>query len=54
MAIHWIIGFLLLSLPLIAGAALVYFMMAGKGKPAPTQDMIEAVKRQRDADKHGG
>jgi hypothetical protein len=54
MAFHWILGFLVLSLPLLAGAALIYFMMAGKGKPAATQDMIEAVKKQRAAEKQAG
>jgi hypothetical protein len=52
MAFTWIVGFLVLSLPLAAGAALIYFMMAGKGKPAATQDMIEEVKRTRTAAKN--
>ncbi|MCH8554675.1 MAG: hypothetical protein LAT76_05920 [Schleiferiaceae bacterium] len=44
MAVEWIIGFVLLTLPLVFAGALVYFMAAGKGKPAATQDRIEEAK----------
>ena len=44
MALEWIVGFLLLSLPLAFAAGLVYFMAGGKGKPAATQDLIEEAK----------
>ncbi len=37
----------LLSLPLMAGAFLVWFMMGGKGKPAPQTHEILEVKRQK-------
>lgn len=36
-----------LTLPLLAGAFLVWFMATGKGNPAPTQDEIKAFKNSR-------
>lgn len=42
-----------LTLPMIAGAFLVWYMATGKGNPAPTQDEIEEFKRKREAQKAG-
>ncbi len=33
-----------LTLPLLAGVFLIWFMATGKGNPAPTQDEIEQYK----------
>lgn len=38
---------LVLSLPLLAGAFLVWFMASGKGSPANETDAIKAVKLKR-------
>ncbi|GCD79731.1 hypothetical protein [Schleiferia thermophila] len=40
-----------LTLPLLAGVFLVWFMATGKGNPAPTQDEIEEFKRNREGHK---
>jgi hypothetical protein len=47
MATEWLIGFALLSLPLLAGFGLLFFMMSGKGKPSATQDILEDEKARR-------
>jgi hypothetical protein len=42
-----ITAILVILFPLVAAVGMIWFMMSGKGKPAPTQDEILAVKRQR-------
>lgn len=42
-----IIGFFLLSLPLLAGIGLVIFMMSGKGDSSTTDDILEHRKQRR-------
>jgi hypothetical protein len=49
MAKEWLIGFILLSLPLLAAFGMVLYMMTGKGKPAPTQDMIEKAREEKNS-----
>ncbi|MFN3951063.1 MAG: hypothetical protein ACK4KT_01525 [Thermaurantimonas sp.] len=36
-----------LTLPLLAGVFLIWFMATGRGNPAPTQDEIEQYKSQK-------
>lgn len=36
-----------LTLPLLAGAFMLWFMSTGKGNPAPTQEEIETYKKNR-------
>lgn len=35
-----------LTLPLLAGVFLIWFMATGKGNPSPTQDEIELYKKR--------
>lgn len=35
-----------LTLPLLAGVFLVWFMATGKGNPSPTQDEIESYRKK--------
>jgi hypothetical protein len=46
------LAILVIIFPLIAAVGMIWFMMSGKGKPAPTQDEILAVKRQRKEENH--
>lgn len=40
------LAILVLIFPLVAAVGMLWFMMSGKGKPAPTQDEILEVKRK--------
>lgn len=40
MASQWVFGFVLLTLPLLAGAAMLIFMMSGKGKSNTTDEIL--------------
>jgi len=45
-----LIAILVLIFPLIGAVGMLWFMMSGKGKPAPTQDEIVAEKQRRKAE----
>jgi flagellar basal body-associated protein FliL len=45
-----LIAILVLIFPLIGAVGMIWFMMNGKGKPAPTQDEILAEKKRRQAE----
>lgn len=47
MASQWIVGFVLLSLPLLAGVGLIFFMMSGKGDSATTEEILEHRRKRR-------
>jgi hypothetical protein len=42
-----LIAILVIIFPLVAAVGMIWFMMGGKGKPAPTQDEILEVKRRK-------
>jgi hypothetical protein len=42
-----ITAILVILFPLVAAVGMIWFMMSGKGKPAPTQDEILEVKRRK-------
>ena len=44
------LGLLVLIFPVIGAIGMIWFMMSGKGKPAPTQDEILAAKRKKEAE----
>ena len=46
-----LVGILVLIFPVIGAIGMIWFMMSGKGKPAPTQDEILAAKRKMEAEK---
>lgn len=47
-----LVGMLVLIFPVIGAIGMIWFMMSGKGKPAPTQDEIIAAKRKKDEEKN--
>ncbi|MCB0481426.1 MAG: hypothetical protein KDC83_08325 [Flavobacteriales bacterium] len=47
MATQWLIGFVLLSLPLLVGVGMVVFMMSGKGNSKTTDEILELRKERR-------
>ena len=44
-----LVALLVLIFPFVGAVGMVWFMMRGKGKPAPTQDEILEVKKKRQA-----
>lgn len=42
-----ITAILVIIFPLVAAVGMIWFMMSGKGKPAPTQDEILEERRKR-------
>ncbi|GCD77505.1 hypothetical protein JCM31826_09870 [Thermaurantimonas aggregans] len=47
MLIDTLLMLAVLTLPLLAGAFMVWFMSTGRGNPAPTQDEIETYKKNQ-------
>ena len=44
------VAILVLIFPFVGAVGMIWFMMSGKGKPAPTQDEILAEKKKKEAD----
>ena len=44
------VAILVLIFPFVGAVGMIWFMMSGKGKPAPTQDEIVAAKKKKEAD----
>jgi len=42
-----LIAIVVLIFPFLGAIGMLWFMMSGKGKPAPTQDEILAAKRKK-------
>ncbi len=47
-----VLAVVVLIFPVIAAVGMIWFMMGGKGKPAPTQDEIKAAKARKEAKNH--
>lgn len=45
-----LVAILVLIFPFVGAVGMIWFMMGGKGKPAPTQDEIVAEKQKRKTD----
>jgi len=45
-----LVAILVLIFPFVGAIGMIWFMMSGKGKPAPTQDEIVEAKRKKQAD----
>jgi hypothetical protein len=45
------IAILVLIFPFVGAVGMIWFMMSGKGKPAPTQDEIVAAKKKKEAER---
>jgi flagellar basal body-associated protein FliL len=46
-----LVAILVLLFPFVGAVGMIWFMMSGKGKPAPTQDEIVAAKKNKEAEK---
>ncbi len=43
-----LVAILVLVFPFVGAVGMIWFMMSGKGKPAPTQDEIVAAKKKKE------